>query len=82
NIVIKNLIKNGVIEEFEYETFRKCENENDFPQDVEELKLSENQENIKNLIKKMKNSKIIKELFILPTEFSDGFYYCILEKIS
>lgn len=42
----------------------------------------ENQENIKNLIKKMKNSKIIKELFILPTEFSDGFYYCILEKIS
>jgi primosomal protein N' (replication factor Y) (superfamily II helicase) len=50
NIVIKNLIKNGVIEEFEYETFRKCENENDFPQDVEELKLSENQENIKSEI--------------------------------
>lgn len=29
-IVIKNLIKNGVIEEFEYETFRKSENENDY----------------------------------------------------
>ncbi len=42
----------------------------------------ENQENINNLIKKMNNAKIIHELFILPTKFSDGFYYCILQKIS
>lgn len=40
----------------------------------------ENQQNIEYLIKKINNAKIIKELAILPTEYVDGFYYCVLQK--
>lgn len=42
----------------------------------------ENKENIKYLTKKLNNVKIVNELILLPTEYSDGFYYCILEKVS
>ena len=41
----------------------------------------ENQENIQFFIKELKNANFIKELQILPTQYNDGFYYCLLEKI-
>lgn len=42
----------------------------------------ENEENILYLKNKHKNIKIIKELKIIPDEYWDGFYYCLLEKTA
>jgi 16S rRNA (cytosine967-C5)-methyltransferase len=42
----------------------------------------ENQDNIKYLLDKLKNAKQIKELKILPDEYGDGFYYCLLKKVT
>lgn len=41
----------------------------------------ENEKNMRYLTENYKNIKIIKELHILPDEYYDGFYYCLLEKI-
>lgn len=41
----------------------------------------ENQDNILKLKKKLANLKIIKEIQLLPDKISDGFYYCILQKM-
>ena len=40
----------------------------------------ENQENIQYFVQKLEQVKFIKELQILPTQYNDGFYYCLLEK--
>jgi len=42
----------------------------------------ENEDNTRYFTQHNSNSKIIKELKILPNEYSDGFYYCLIEKIS
>ena len=41
----------------------------------------ENHDNIEVFKKKLHYIKVLKELNILPTEYADGFYYCILEKV-
>lgn len=42
----------------------------------------ENHDNIEFLCQQLGQIKIIKELNLLPTEYADGFYYCILEKLK
>ena len=42
----------------------------------------ENQDNIKYFSKNLPGIKVIQELKLLPTEFADGFYYCILQKVQ
>jgi 16S rRNA (cytosine967-C5)-methyltransferase len=42
----------------------------------------ENEDNILYFTQNNVNTKIIKELKILPDDYSDGFYYCLLEKTS
>lgn len=41
----------------------------------------ENQDNILKLKKKLVNLKVVKEIQLLPDKISDGFYYCILQKM-
>ena len=40
----------------------------------------ENRQNINYLKTKLNNFNIVKDLELLPTEYSDGFYYCIVQK--
>ena len=42
----------------------------------------ENQENIQYFVEKLDNIRVVKELQILPTQYNDGFYYCLLEKLK
>lgn len=42
----------------------------------------ENQENIKFFEQELKDLKVLDEIQFWPTKDSDGFYYCLLEKMS
>lgn len=42
----------------------------------------ENHDNVKFFSQSLKGVGVNKEINILPTEYADGFYYCILEKLN
>ncbi|MBY0379263.1 MAG: 16S rRNA (cytosine(967)-C(5))-methyltransferase RsmB [Burkholderiales bacterium] len=42
----------------------------------------ENESNIKYFIDNFRNVMILKDLKIIPDDYRDGFYYCLLEKIN
>ena len=42
----------------------------------------ENHDNIEFFKQELNMIKVVRELNILPTEYADGFYYCVIEKIN